>query len=126
MDVLKQAYDALSVIATDDHIRGYLFGKDPKALAQVAEARLALEREMFLATVPAGYRPAFGVPYARAVMVGGNAEGKECPRCGKVIVTTQRKDAESFSGVAYAEHYDREHAADDGRILINGQWYERE
>jgi uncharacterized Zn finger protein (UPF0148 family) len=71
--------------------------------------------------VPDGYVPAFGVPYARQ-----NEDGTvTCPNCGKRIRQTERKDFESFTGHEYADHYDAEHAADDGRVLVDGEWYEK-
>ena len=71
--------------------------------------------------IPEGFVPSFGVPYARA-----NEDGtKTCPRCGANIRQTQRKDFESYSGSEYADHYDALHALADGRILVDGVWYER-
>jgi uncharacterized C2H2 Zn-finger protein len=69
------------------------------------------------------YRPAFGVPYARAGVRGRNGTAT-CPRCGLVIVLRERKDFESMTGSEYAEHYNAEHATDDGRVLVDGVWYE--
>jgi uncharacterized C2H2 Zn-finger protein len=74
--------------------------------------------------VPDGYIPAFGVPYARAV-IQGRKEFKECPRCGALIRSVALKDFESRSGIEYAEHYEAEHAIADGRILVDGVWYEK-
>ena len=86
-------------------------------------AEVAAEREAIRLATPEGYRLAFGVPYARVVM-SGRAQGQECPRCGKVIISRKRKDFESFTGSEYAEHYDAEHAAADGRIFVAGRWWE--
>lgn len=72
--------------------------------------------------VPDGYVPAFGVPYAYSRIVG-RREYKECPRCGLMIEAKARKDFESHSGIEYARHYEAEHAAADGRILVDGKWY---
>jgi hypothetical protein len=77
--------------------------------------------------IPEGYRPSFGIPYASGKIIrvkGKPAEAKTCPRCGEVIICTERKDFESFSGAEYSEHYAVKHAVDDGRIKIGTRWVE--
>lgn len=74
-------------------------------------------------SAPEGYVPAFGVPYARAV-IEGRKEFKQCPNCGELIGATQRKDFESFSGREYAVHYEQQHALEDGWLNVDGEWFQ--
>lgn len=75
-------------------------------------------------TAPEGYVLAFGIPWAREEFVGRRFYAI-CPRCGLRIEQVERKDFESHTGREYAEHYDAEHAVADGRILVDGEWYEK-
>lgn len=72
-------------------------------------------------TAPEGYVLAFGIPYAYQ----NEDNTVTCPFCGARIREVERKDFESFTGREYAEHYTREHAVDDGRILVDGKWYKK-
>lgn len=73
--------------------------------------------------VPEGYVPAFGVPYAAWVESSGGF-AKRCPRCRAIIPAKVRKDRESFTGEEYARHYEEQHAAGDGWVLVMGEWYQ--
>lgn len=83
--------------------------------AEIEATRAAIKRD-----TPPGYQLAMGVPYAHQ----NEDNSVTCPRCGQRIMQTERKDFESFTGFEYADHYDKQHALDDGCRLIHGRWYE--
>ena len=49
------------------------------------------------------------LPYARQVVDGGKVFCV-CPRCGEHIELRRKKDSDSFSTDAYAEHFKQEHS----------------